>query len=86
MRLQVKAIPGSSRNSVDGWYGSSLKVRVTAPAERGKANTAIEALIAETLEISPDRVRVVAGATSPRKVLEITGLSEVDFHRRLARL
>ena len=62
----------------------TLKVRVTAPPERGKANAAIEALIAETLGIPRASVHVVAGTTSPHKVLEIAGLSETEIHKRLS--
>ena len=68
-----------------GWLGSTLKVRVTAPAERGKANAAIETIISEALSISKASARVVAGKTSPRKVVEIVGLSEAEVYRRLSR-
>src|SRR5258706_5982247 len=75
IKLEIKAIPGSSRNGVAGWLGDALKVRVTAPAERGKANAAVEAILGEALGIPPASVRGVAGQTSPRKVVQITGLS-----------
>ena len=78
-------MPGSSRNAVAGWLGNALKVRVTAPPERGKANAAIEAVVAEALGISTDRARIVAGTTSPHKVMEITGLSEADVYSRLSK-
>jgi uncharacterized protein len=85
IKLQVKAVPGSSRNCLAGWLGNTLKVRVTAPAERGRANAAIETIVAEALGVSRACARVVAGKTSPRKVLEITGLSESEVYRRLSR-
>ena len=83
MKLEIKAIPGSSRNGVAGWLGGTLKVRVTAPAERGKANAAIELVIAEALGISSASVQVVAGKTSSRKIVEIAGLSDEEIYRRL---
>jgi uncharacterized protein YggU (UPF0235/DUF167 family) len=83
VRLQIKAVPGSSRDCVAGWLGNTLKVRVTAPAERGKANAAIEAVVAEALGLPTGSARVVAGRISPRKVLEISGLSEAEVYRRL---
>jgi uncharacterized protein YggU (UPF0235/DUF167 family) len=76
-------IPGASRTGIVGWLGGTLKVRVTAVAERGKANTAVEALIADALGVARECVRVTAGRTSPHKTLEIIGLSESEIHRRL---
>src|ERR1043166_7077328 len=86
IKIQIKAVPGSSRNCVAGWVGHTLKVRVTAPAERGKANAAIEATVAEALGISRADAQIVSGTTSPRKVMEIAGLSEAEVHRRLSKV
>lgn len=47
--VAVKAVPGASRDEVAGVLGDRLKVRVSAAAERGKANKAICAVIAEAL-------------------------------------
>ena len=83
IRLRIKAVPGSSRDGLAGWLGDTLKVRVTAAPERGKANAAIEALVAEALGLPRGSTRIVAGRTSSRKVLEITGVSEAELQRRL---
>ena len=56
---------------------------MSAPAEGGKANTAVEVLLAETLGLPQDSVRVVAGRSSPRKLIEIAGLSEAEARSRL---
>lgn len=85
VKLEIKVVPGSSRNRVVGWLGGALKVRVTAPAERGKANAAVEATIAEAVGVPAASVRVVAGHASPRKVIEIAGLSAAEVRDRLAR-
>ncbi len=85
IKLRIKVIPASSRNCVAGWVGEALKVRVTAPAERGRANAAVEATLAEALGLPGSRARVVAGRTSPRKLVEIVGLSESEVYERLAR-
>jgi uncharacterized protein len=82
-RLAVKVVPGASRNGIAGWLGDTLKVRVTAPAEQGKANAAVEALLAEALGLPRDRVRIASGTASPRKVVEIAGLSESEVRSRL---
>lgn len=83
-RLAVKVVPKSSRSGIAGWLGQSLRVRVAAPAERGKANAAVEKLIAKALGLSRGAVCIVAGKSSPRKVVQISGLSEAEIHRRLS--
>jgi uncharacterized protein YggU (UPF0235/DUF167 family) len=85
VQLLIKVVPASSRNCIAGWLGDTLKVRVTAQPERGKANAAVEATIAEALGISIASTRVIQGRTSPRKIVEILGLSEAEVYRRLSR-
>ena len=84
VRLPIKVVPGASRNSIAGWLGDALKVRVTAPPERGRANAAVEGLIADALGLPRQDARVVAGMTSTRKLIEIEGISEAELHRRLS--
>ena len=84
VRLSAKVVPGSSRDEIVGWLGDALKVRVTAPPERGKANAAVVALIAAALGVAEGGVRVVAGHTSARKTIEIDGLTEAQVRFRLA--
>ena len=74
MLIQIKVIPKSSRDQVAGWLGERLKVRVSAPPERGKANAAVEALLSEVLGAP---ARVVAGATSPLKTVEIDAPEDI---------
>jgi uncharacterized protein (TIGR00251 family) len=85
IKLPIKVVPGSSRSDIVGWLGDTLKIRVTAPAERGKANAAVTMVIAERLGIPNERVHVVTGHTSARKIVEIVGLSEAEVHLRLSR-
>jgi uncharacterized protein YggU (UPF0235/DUF167 family) len=84
-KLNVKVTPGSSRDSIAGWLGDTLKIRVTAVAERGKANAAVEATLAEALGVPRASARVVRGRASQRKVVEVLGLSEAEVHRRLGK-
>jgi uncharacterized protein YggU (UPF0235/DUF167 family) len=83
-KLRVKVVPGASRDAVAGWLGDALKVRVAAPAERGRANAAVEALVAGALGLPPGCARIVSGKTSSRKILEISGLSEAEIRERLS--
>ena len=81
-RLDVKVSPKASRNAVTGWMGEVLKISVTAAPERGKANDAVEQLLAEVLGLPRSAVTVVAGHTSKLKRVQIVGLT-ADALRRL---
>ena len=53
--------------------GDRLKVRVAAPAERGKANSAVVALLKEWLGTKD--VEIVAGLSGREKTVRVLGLS-----------
>jgi len=82
-RLALKVIPGSSRTCIAGWQADVLRVRVAAAPEKGKANAAVESVVAEALGVPARCARIVSGATSQRKILEIVGLSETEVRERL---
>jgi uncharacterized protein (TIGR00251 family) len=84
--LPIKVVPASSRDCIAGWLGETLKIRVRAPAQRGKANAAVEKLVAQALGVPKGSARIVAGKSSARKVVEIAGLSESEMYRRLSKV
>lgn len=83
-QLRVKVVPGSSRDAVAGWLGDELKVRVSAPPERGRANAALEKLLARVLGVARKSVHVVSGQSSAHKRVEVAGLSDAEIARRLS--
>jgi uncharacterized protein YggU (UPF0235/DUF167 family) len=80
-------MPRAARDEIIEWRAGRLRVRVTAAPERGRANEAVEALLAEALDIPRRRVHVVSGHTAPAKLVEIEGIDErrlTDFLAGLA--
>ena len=75
-RLSIKVVPGSSRDEVVGWLGDSLKVKVKPPPEKGKANEAVVALLADRLGVEASSITVVSGHTSPAKIVAIDGVDD----------
>ena len=75
-RLSLKVVPGSSRDAVVGWLGDSLKVKVKAPPEKGRANEAVVALLADHLGVDPSSIAVVSGHGSPAKVVAVEGMAD----------
>jgi uncharacterized protein (TIGR00251 family) len=81
-RLRLRVSPRAKRNAVLGLRGDTLKLSVTAVPERGKANDAVVALLAETLGVAPSSIQVVSGTTSKDKVVEVD-LAAEEIARRL---
>ena len=84
MKLKIKVVPKSSRNSVAGWMGDTLKICVNAAPEKGKANLAAREILAAALGLPKNKVRVVSGLTSARKLVEIDGMVEAEVRRRFS--
>ena len=82
-RLPIKVVAGASRSEIADWAAGRLRIRVSAVAERGKANSAMIDLLADRLGLPRSAIRVVAGKTSARKTLEINGLAEAEMLERL---
>lgn len=83
MRLWIKVTARASRDEVLGWSGDALRISVTVPPEKGRANAAVLALLARLLGLPRSQLALVSGLTSPRKLLEIEGMSPDDLRRRL---
>ena len=68
-RLRVRVSPRSSKTEVVGMHGGVVKIRVTAPPDRGKANRAVEKLLSRELGMA---ARVTTGHSSRSKEVEFT--------------
>ena len=81
--ISIRVTPSASRDAVIGWQGDMLRLRVAAPAQRGKANEAVLRLLAAALKIERRRLRIVRGETSRQKVVFVDGLDEAEIQARL---
>ena len=81
--LSVRVTPGANRDAVLAWQDDVLRLAVTAPAERGKANEAVVRLLASALGLPRQRLSIVRGLTARRKVIAIDGLDEAEVQARL---
>lgn len=82
-RLSVHVTPRASSEEILGFQEDALRVRVTAPPARDRANRALERLLARRLDLRPSAVRVVSGHTVRQKVVEVEGLEEAEVRSRL---
>jgi uncharacterized protein (TIGR00251 family) len=82
--LPVVAHAGATRNGITGERAGALLVSVTSPPEKGKANAAIQSLLARALGFKPSQITLVSGQTSRHKRFLIAGASGPDVADRLA--
>ncbi len=82
--LAVLVHPGSRRVGVLGERAGALRIGVAAPPEKGKANAAVQAFLAEILGCRASQIRLLAGETSRHKRFLIAGQSAEELQRRLA--
>ena len=66
-----------------GWRGEILLVRVSEPPVDGRANQALERLIARTLGVPKVRVGIVSGARGREKTVAVEGLTQAEALDRL---
>jgi uncharacterized protein (TIGR00251 family) len=70
--VRVKVIPRSRKNEVSGELADgTIKVHVTAPPEKGKANEQVCAILAAYYRVPLRAVHIVTGQTNPRKLVRI---------------
>jgi uncharacterized protein (TIGR00251 family) len=81
--LVVWVVPGARRTEIVGRHGDALRIRVTAPPEKGKANRAVQRLLAASFGT---RVALLSGAGSRRKRYLLEGLDLRAATRQLGLL
>jgi uncharacterized protein (TIGR00251 family) len=72
MMLRVKVVPRSSKSEIVGELGDgTLKVKIAAPPEKGKANEALCLLLAERYGVPRSAVTIVSGHGAALKLVRI---------------
>ena len=66
--LKVKVHAGEKKNRLEQKAPDSFEIWVKAPAEQGRANEAVRAILAENLGVPESKITLIKGATSPSKI------------------
>jgi hypothetical protein len=84
MRITIRVKPGSARPGVGGEHDGALVVRVRARAVEGKATEAALAAVAASFGVRRSGVRLVSGASSRTKIVDIDAGNPRILAARLA--
>jgi len=83
-RISVRVHPNAARNEVVDFIDGVLRVKVSAPPVKGKANKKLIALLSQVLGVNKNSVSIIKGHTSRSKIIAIDGLSQEEITKRLS--
>ncbi|MFP4056986.1 MAG: DUF167 domain-containing protein [Candidatus Brocadiia bacterium] len=86
VEFALRVAPRASRDAVAGLHGDRLRVAVAAPPQGGRANRAVERLLASALGVPRCAVSIVAGARARQKTVRVSGISPRQARQRLERV
>lgn len=70
--LRVKVTPKSPKTELTGKLDDgTLKIRIAAPPEKGKANKELIKFLSKHLQIEKDQITIVSGKSDPLKLIRI---------------
>jgi uncharacterized protein (TIGR00251 family) len=84
VRLDVRVQPRSGRDEIAGIHGGALRIRLQAPPVDDAANEALVRFLAGALDVPRRHVRIVSGATSRNKVVEVDDVARAALDRILS--
>ena len=83
VKFSVHVQPGARAEGVVRWQGGVLYLRVKAPPVDGRANEAVERLLAKLLGVPPSAVTVERGAGGRSKLVAVEGVDAATLRARL---
>lgn len=69
--IAVRVTPRAGQNMIRRAADGQITIRVTAPPEDGKANAAVQKLLAKSLGLAKSRLYLVRGATARDKLFRV---------------
>jgi uncharacterized protein (TIGR00251 family) len=82
--LRVLAHPAAKRNAILGERAGAVRVAVTAPPDKGKANAAIQSVLAQALACKTRQIALLSGEASRQKRFLIGAMTTEELRDRLS--
>jgi uncharacterized protein len=81
--LPVKVTPKARKTQILGWENGYLKVHVSAPPDKGAANSLLLRTLADALDLPKSALILLSGHTSRQKTVLIERLTLEQISARL---
>ncbi len=75
-RILVHVYPNATGNEITGLINGVLRVKISAPPVKGKANKELLAFLSQRLALSKDRIDIIKGHTTRNKIIAIDGMTK----------
>jgi len=75
-RIRVRVYPNANRNEIVSLINGVLRIRISAPPVRGKANKELISFLGRLLNTSKDNISITKGHTDRNKLVVIDGFSQ----------
>jgi hypothetical protein len=72
MKITVTVKPNAKNEKVVSQADGSFVVSLKAPSREGKANARLPKVLAARFDVAPSCIRIVSGASSRKKIIEIS--------------
>ncbi|MCR4278872.1 MAG: DUF167 domain-containing protein [bacterium] len=77
-KISVQIIPNAKTSEIVGKVGNFWKIRISAPAHDGKANTELIHLLASSLGVSKSEISIRKGHGAKTKIIGIPDHVSMD--------
>ncbi|MBA7715324.1 hypothetical protein ES703_124365 [subsurface metagenome] len=84
VKISLRVYPNASRNEVVGFANGILRVKVSAPPSKGKANRELITFLSRLLGVGKGSVNIIKGHTTRNKVVAVDGLSQEEVMKQLS--
>lgn len=78
--FEVLIQPGSSKDEIAGFHDGKLKIKISAPPARGKANKRLIEFISRLFGVAKSNVDIIKGKSSRLKTMKVYGISEEAYN------
>ena len=82
-KISLRVYPNAGRNEIVGLSDGVLRVKISAPPIKGKANRELITFLSRLLGVGKSSVNSIKGHTIRNKVVAIDGLSREEVMKRL---
>jgi uncharacterized protein len=71
MLLKIKVIASSPKNEVITHTGDTMRIKIKAPPEKGKANEELVKFLSKHFNVPQSAILLKAGKNSAKKIVEV---------------